>query len=429
MDESQKVYLSLVSVCRSNYATSGDVGVCSLRSQLVMSIHDPVPAPQGGGGAAASAEAPLRACLADLDRASRIAVIMDACVKDGFCDAKRVQDVNVIIDSLKRDAEAVLRNVRARPRSSKQVLSDGEGSDSDGGQSISKSDDIGVMWLVDAGMMLRDPPVFHLLLHETVRPGSLPTPLVRERGVGSGKRSARELQVRTLTEGVEAGSVPKSNPHLCNLSKLLAVALGTKHQLLCQRRNRTLPNVSPNLLERFYPRLGESIMDALLRDEAEAGEANPGSLDRALVAHLGEPLALKVAGAYTVQRLAARDLASAAPILAAAAEALTDKALVDEVPFLVTLARRLGTLVSVGQLLPSSALWTVAVDKLLLRGTAVSVEVLEEARLAQVEYAHTHTCAFPGPPPHAFRAGASVSPVCREAHDSRGPGRSCGDYA
>ena len=48
--------------------------------------------------------------------------------------------------------------------------------------------------------------------------------------------------------------------------------------------------------------------------------------------------------------------------------------------FLATLARQLAGLVASGKLLPSSALWTVAVDKLLLRATAVSVEVLEEVR-------------------------------------------------
>ena len=93
-------------------------------------------------------------------------------LQDGYCDASRVADLAARVDEFQRVAAAALgqnaRGSRARGGKQAQVLSDGENSDSDGGGSISKNENTGLNWLVDAGMLLRDPPVFHLLLHETV---------------------------------------------------------------------------------------------------------------------------------------------------------------------------------------------------------------------------------------------------------------------
>ena len=70
VEESPNLYVALVGLCRHNYAEEGLSGVCSLRSQLIMSVHD---AWLQGGGIPASA--------GELDRCYNIAVLTDACVK------------------------------------------------------------------------------------------------------------------------------------------------------------------------------------------------------------------------------------------------------------------------------------------------------------------------------------------------------------
>jgi hypothetical protein len=93
--------------------------------------------------------------------------------QDGYCDHKRLKDIHAILEAFEKAAatsalatqKIVLKIGRAAPQAA--------GSEnSDGGESISRVEDSALLWLADAGMILRDPPVLHLLLHETVHPPS-----------------------------------------------------------------------------------------------------------------------------------------------------------------------------------------------------------------------------------------------------------------
>lgn len=83
-------------------------------------------------------------------------------------DPARLATVEKAIDGLLEQAiAAAMRPVRKVIKLAGVVV--GTGDDSDGGEStIGRAEDTASLWLADAGMVLRDPPVLHLLLHEAV---------------------------------------------------------------------------------------------------------------------------------------------------------------------------------------------------------------------------------------------------------------------
>ena len=85
-------------------------------------------------------------------------------------------------------------------------------------------------------MILRDPPMLHLLLHETCR---------------------------TLEATVWNEMVPKKEERLKHLTSLLAVACGARVSTRADRP--VLPQPPPAVMSEFYPILAEMILEAMLR--------------------------------------------------------------------------------------------------------------------------------------------------------------------
>jgi negative elongation factor B len=217
--------------------------------------------------------------------------------------------------------------------------------------------------LAGVGMILRDPPVTHLLLHETCR---------------------------TLEETVRAELVPKREKRLKDLTDLLAVALESRKTVRDARPS--LPAAPAAAMSEFYPILAEMLLESQAREaegdlgeeeeeeavtapaetrgpdadaarddgEAEDGEIADVSADdpkpkRNVDADTDDPsgrvatlarlmrssdVIRKVALTHALRRARAGDTRGARPILAAAAAGgAPDPA--DEAPFAVTLARRL----------------------------------------------------------------------------------------
>ena len=224
--------------------------------------------------------------------------------------------------------------------------------------------------LAGVGMILRDPPVTHLLLHETCR---------------------------TLEETVRAELVPKREKRLKDLTDLLAVALESRKMVRDARPS--LPAAPAAAMSEFYPILAEMLLESQAREaegdlgeeeEEEAvtapaetrgpdadaarddGEAEDGEIadvsaessarrsgaslaKRKVDADTDDPtgrvatlarlmrssdVIRKVALTHALRRARAGDTRGARPILAAAAAGgAPDPA--DEAPFAVTLARRL----------------------------------------------------------------------------------------
>ena len=178
---SRTLYAGVVSHCRMYFAEHGDVGTCSLRSQLLMAFHD---------------DEHTDLCAADA--AHRLAWLLDACMRDKHLDGRRLVEMGAIVDRAQKDADADASHkaVAAAPKKSRIIrITRGlpstaggrgpagggstrdahDGNESDEGGSISRvrdrADDMRspVFLLGDLGMVLRDPAVLHIMLHEVVR--------------------------------------------------------------------------------------------------------------------------------------------------------------------------------------------------------------------------------------------------------------------
>ena len=109
---------------------------------------------------------------------------MDACVRDRYLDNRRLLEMGNILDSAELASRNDVKNKgKGQPQKKKLKVKFTFGaaakptvSESDGGASavsrVQKIEDVvepAKTILGDMGMILRDPPVFHLLLHETMR--------------------------------------------------------------------------------------------------------------------------------------------------------------------------------------------------------------------------------------------------------------------
>lgn len=339
------------------------MGTCSLRSQLLLALCESPGGDRPDG-------------VAHHDRVLALAREVDACVRDGCFEPARLGAAERCTDALLAAAKAAAQAHAARP--ARQVIKlagviVGGGEDSDGGESGVGRGDGACAALADAAMVLRDPPVLHLLAHEAVR---------------------------TLEGCVERQADPGDDPRLGALSKLIAIATGARDAL------QRLPGggggggsaagvvdacrlVVPRVMATFFPRLAEAIAEAQLRDSDNEDEPVPGDdVDGGLVALLQQDaVARKVATAFVLRRLADNDAASATALLRACAAALcgprpgSGVPLVgDEAPFTATLARALQAHAQQGTLTPNSDLWTAAVDGVLLQASAVHPTVHDEVR-------------------------------------------------
>ena len=484
--DSKKLYLGVVINCRVHFAEHGDVGACSLRSQLLMSLHDDE-----------------KTGLCGVDRCHRLAWLADACVRDRCLDGRRCAEIVQIIEKIDFDSKAGERAARAKTAGSKKKAtppapsrkmatrsappklptlkftfgkkkdeekkdeekkeedakepaatapaaeppaavpaepSVGGGntdvgapgptaSDADDGVSDAPAGSVvadlsnasGENLLGDAAMCLRDPPVLHLLLHETLR--TLDAALEKN-------KNAKKIEPLS------------KNARLEELTRLVTLALAARRIL--RDRAPSFPEVPAELMDRFYPLLGDVIASGgflgdTIDDEGKAGDAGgtpsdeegevPEDMELAEVEETNEDgeivlvkkwrprskpafrikinvksakkasvkqqiaelsemmktsdVARKIALTHALRRLREGDVAGANPILAAAAAGgLPDARVGDEQPFAVTLARRLAAMNSgmgaVEAAAPGGALWRNAVDGCLLRCCVAGLEVHEE---------------------------------------------------
>jgi hypothetical protein len=478
--DSKKLYLGVVMNCRMHYAEHGGSGACSLRSQLLMSLHDDE-----------------KTGLCGVDRCHRLAWLADACVRDRCLDGRRCAEIMQIIEKINFDSKAGERAARAKATGSKKKAtppaparkmatrsappklptlkftfgkkkeedakeptatepaakepaaepaaapaepSVGGGntdvgapgptaSDADDGVSDAPAGSVvadlsnasGENLLGDAAMCLRDPPVLHLLLHETLR--TLDAALEKN-------KNAKKIEPLS------------KNARLEELTRLVTLALAARRIL--RDRSPSFPEVPADLMDRFYPLLGDVIASGgflgdTIDDEGNAGDPgevpsdeegevpedmelaeveetnedgeivvvkkwrprskpafrikiNVKSAKKASVkqqiAELSEMMkasdaARKIALTHALRRLREGDVAGANPILAAAAAGgLPDSCVGDEQPFAITLARRLAAMNSgmgaVEAAAPGGALWRNAVDGCLLRCCVAGLEVHEE---------------------------------------------------
>lgn len=194
VDASKKLYASLVSLCRWYFAKESMLAACSLRSQLQLAFFESKLLVGGGATLDVASADRCFELTRDLDSCLKVRVLSPGalCVtprltapclftKDGYFDQERLVRICGIVERCERAVEtaAPVRKTMT-VRLNAQVVGPVNSDNSNGGESISVPKDTPVTMLADAAMVLRDTPVFHMLLHETVRP--LPRTLCRQVG-------------------------------------------------------------------------------------------------------------------------------------------------------------------------------------------------------------------------------------------------------
>lgn len=88
-------------------------------------------------------------------------------LQDGYCDQRRLKEIVAHLETLEAAAVAPASKQRITAKLTRRPAADSE--NPDGADAAGRPEETPLSNLADASMILRDPPVFHMLLHETVR--------------------------------------------------------------------------------------------------------------------------------------------------------------------------------------------------------------------------------------------------------------------
>ena len=233
------LYNAVVREIRTRYANTGDPSTCALRSQFLMAFHDHEVQE-----------------LCEIDPSHRLAWLMDACIRDRYLDNRRLAEMGNILDSAELASRTdVKKKGKAQPPKKKLKVKFTFGaaakptiSESDGGASavsrVQKIEEVvepAETILGDMGMILRDPPVFHLLLHETMR---------------------------TLQFVVKDERQPKTDARLKKLAKFVCLALNAR-ELLQKGDMAVVSAVPPEILGTFFPMVADLMIEKMLSEDSD----------------------------------------------------------------------------------------------------------------------------------------------------------------
>ncbi|KAK9862457.1 hypothetical protein WJX84_012054 [Apatococcus fuscideae] len=322
---SPAIYRGVSELCVMKFRDSDKVVVgqqeaalCTLRSQLLMSLHD-----------ISASE------LCTQDPCYRLAWVLDAAMEKRMLSTQHLAELRRFFapyDGLV-SGKASSKAGSKRPRSKRGGDDDDAESQGAGG--------VANQILGDAGMILRDIPVFHMIIHQAIR------------------------RLEAVTENQRT---PATDDTLIFLTRLLQLAAGCR--MMLREKQFTFPAASPHLLHDFYPLLTSCVLDSLVREDEPLPGLDEVAADPDLVSMLArEELVRKVTQVYTLERLAVQDVATALPLLAALAQALqqsSEKAFPEWAPFAYSLASRLQEEHTRNRLAPGDTLWHIAVEQLLL---------------------------------------------------------------
>jgi len=302
---SPSVYRGIVDLCTIRFREQDsekqtqsvgmkDAALCALRSQLLMAMHDAGETNITSG-----------------DSCHKLAWTLDACIKDKMFNSRRLLELRNFFSSFIKAADD-RRQLGKKRRTSISGMRGGQRSGGRGGDDDAESAgvpgaaaafaDDPLRELGAAGMVLRDPAVFHLMLHQIVR---------------------------CLEKCVEVQAVPKEDKDLVFLTQLLTLAVGVRSML----RDGTydFPEPDPEVLNTLYPLVADLILDAELievddEDDGQSGqsggkeeieeEVEPPPEDMVFLM-VKDEIARRVVQTYALKRLAAGDLKTASRLLQA----------------------------------------------------------------------------------------------------------------
>ena len=296
------VYRGIVDLCTARFREGEtshvgmqDASLCALRSQLLMAMHD--------AG---------EMSITSSDACHKLAWTLDACLKDKMFTPRRLKELRhyfARFDEVraKRDRAKQRKTSRSSRRrrggSSENDFFGGGGgggreddAESAGAPGAAAADADPLQELGAAGMVLRDPAVYHLMLHQVVR---------------------------CLERCVAEQAVPKDDVDLTLLTRLLGLAAGVRGML--REGQYDLPEVDEAVVGTLYPLIADMILDAELMEMEIEEDGDGGGGGGEIEPPPPEMVSLMVKGetgrgvvqTYALKRMAAGDLKSGARLLAA----------------------------------------------------------------------------------------------------------------
>mmetsp|Transcript_15476 Transcript_15476/g.43334 ORF Transcript_15476/g.43334 Transcript_15476/m.43334 type:complete len:687 (+) Transcript_15476:362-2422(+) len=342
---SRLVYRGIVELCRVKfrdseypYVSVQDTGLCILRSQLLMALHD---------------KKAVELCRTE--QSHKLAWIIDACLRDHLLDEKRLRELHgffQLYDGVgKQDGK---RKGKSARRGDHEY--GGGDAESAGGLSHAPSDEPGRV-LGEAGLVLRDPATLHLLL---------------------------SFVLQQLERGVKTLKLPADNNDLVFVTRLLQLAMSARTQL--HERRYTFPDASNLILRSLYPLINCYMADTLIAKLKGRQRELPANLQELLNADLveilaAEELARAITMMFTLDRLIDGDGYTAAVMLACLGALLVDsnhKSHSTWSSFGFSLVAQLRRMVSKGALKPDNLLWETAVDGIAMRLLDAEAQIQEQ---------------------------------------------------
>lgn len=165
----------------TRYVGMKEAAMCACRTQLLMSLHE-------NGEAAVCAT----------DSCFSLAWALDACIRQRKIDPARLKEIEHFLANAET-AEALRQKGLEKPKPISNKLSKSARDDDAESAGLPVTQKAGRICkdLGDAGMCLRDPAAFHLIVHEIIR---------------------------CLEDCVEGDGLPRNDPRLCSLTRLLTLA-------------------------------------------------------------------------------------------------------------------------------------------------------------------------------------------------------------
>lgn len=263
----------------SIYVGMKESSLCACKTQLLMSLQEK-------GEAAVCAT----------DRMLSLVWALESCVRDKHINEDRLKEIDGF---LKQAERAEVHRVVARSETIKSakgpkamhglhVEDDAESAGLPGPaaqKSINRE-------LGEASMCLRDPPAFHLIVHEIIQ---------------------------SIEDCVVQEGLPRDNARLCRLTKVLCVAIESKFMFREDKFEYLDPD--PPLIDTLYPYLVGFVLDAKLMEMNEhdllirQSEAMADAHKEVVFMMIRSEVARKVIQIFSLEKLATQDLWMAESLL------------------------------------------------------------------------------------------------------------------
>ncbi|KAJ9523865.1 hypothetical protein QJQ45_020067 [Haematococcus lacustris] len=369
---SQKIYNQIVELCMVKYRDSeglyvshADLSYCTLRSQLLMALHDD--------------SSPVAAT----DKCHKLAWTIDAGITNGFLTEKHLQELSRFFSDLESESQRQARAAQQQLETSSQagkvkakalLLQDAE--ESAGNVTGSLVDPLRV--LGDASCILRDPSAMHLLCSAALQ--------MTEVGSLSGQlpRADRELVkvLRMLQLGVDGKQMLRNSTYrfpepdervLRDVLPLLAA-----WHLDYEASGAADPASRPAALTGPDPPGGWGVEPGD-EDSSEGGAARSLAVEAAVQALKKSEVARRLVQVFALERLVRGDLLGCCRCCKLLATSLGGGALLEGFDFAGALALRLAELVKARKVSPGdNSLWLQAVDGILVKAVDAQTQVHEE---------------------------------------------------